>query len=245
MTKIKEKFCFRLRYIYIRAKANTWGSLRHGSNQKSHQIEILEGLFTCTVSVPASTSVTIKFTLIGRMGSKSNLSVKWSTTIGTMLELWWRQWRARRRYVWTGLHCLYSPIGATACGVMAAGIWTGTVCPFGSCNNTCITCVVTDAASDFKMAVETTCCCVAEDAAADATAAGITAAWVWCIGWALWQYEGKISFNKQCVQNFGEMLWWLSHVISERTCADHTTMVLHKFPEQQFPCTFTIVGPRI
>ena len=53
--------------------------------------------------------------------------------------------------------------------MIAAGICTGTVCPFGNCSNTCITCVVT-ADSDFKMAVET---CVV--ATAGATAAGITA----------------------------------------------------------------------
>ena len=42
--------------------------------------------FTRTISVPVSVAVTVKFTLKNRMGSESNLPVKQSFTIGTMMD---------------------------------------------------------------------------------------------------------------------------------------------------------------
>ena len=38
------------------------------------------------ISVPISVTVTVKFTLTDRMGSEPNLSIKWSMTIGTMVN---------------------------------------------------------------------------------------------------------------------------------------------------------------
>ena len=49
-------------------------------------LDLCKGPFTCTISVPISVTVTVKFTLTGGIGSEPNLSIKWPMTIGTVVN---------------------------------------------------------------------------------------------------------------------------------------------------------------
>ena len=52
----------------------------------THESGSIQSPFTRTVSIPVSISVTVKFRLIGTMGSKLNLSAKQSINIDTMIN---------------------------------------------------------------------------------------------------------------------------------------------------------------